>query len=319
MADELSDAELGRLDGFLSRVVGGAIPNTEALDGFCAAMACCPDLIMPGEFLAVLSSGDTGEDDLVFEDSGEAQEFVGLVMRHWNYVTARLSSGEVYLPLLRENSDGIAMGNDWGKGFVTGTHLRGKIWSDLLHDEEWGGPLVSILALAYEHHPDPEMRPFKEPISAERREALIVSAAASVMRIHDMFQPMRADYLAAAKAEYLATVGVATEPLLDLQRKRVHPASHVRDATGDPHLRPCRKRDHRFTINPLSKRAAASMSKSAGTVTRHRPPRSMVNADDRTTSAASGASARDEPSIATTRMNDARLARSPSRCLCRQS
>jgi hypothetical protein len=45
----------------------------------------------------------------------------------------------------------------------------------------------------------------------------------------------------------------------------------------------------------------------------------MVNADDRTTSAASGASARDGPSIATTRLNDALLPKSPSRYLCRQS
>jgi uncharacterized protein len=36
------------------------------------------------------------------------------------------------------------------------------------------------LALAHEHDPDPEMRPYKEPITAEAREKLIVGAAAGV-------------------------------------------------------------------------------------------------------------------------------------------
>lgn len=195
MARELSDAELSRLDSFLSQVVGGAIPNTEALDGFFAALACCPDLVMPGEFLPVLQSGETEAGDLVFDDTDQAREFMDLVMRHWNHVNAQLGSGEIYLPLMIEDADGIALGNDWAKGFVTGTHLRGDIWADLFEDDERGGPLVPILALAYEHHPDPEMRPFEEPLDAERREALIIAAAAGVMRLHDMFQSARADFL----------------------------------------------------------------------------------------------------------------------------
>ena len=36
-----------------------------------------------------------------------------------------------------------------------------------LDDDEHGGSLMPIFALAHEHHPDPDMRPYKEPISAE--------------------------------------------------------------------------------------------------------------------------------------------------------
>jgi uncharacterized protein len=43
------------------------------------------------------------------------------------------------------------------------------------------------MALAYEHHPDPEMRPYKEPMSIERREQLIVGVAASVPAIYRYF------------------------------------------------------------------------------------------------------------------------------------
>jgi len=45
MTDGLSSSELDYLDNFLSQVNGGKILNTEALDGFLAALVGCPDLI----------------------------------------------------------------------------------------------------------------------------------------------------------------------------------------------------------------------------------------------------------------------------------
>ncbi len=60
---------------------GGAIPNVEALDGFFAALACCPDLVMPSEYMPVLQNGATEDGDLVFEDMAEAELFVELVNR----------------------------------------------------------------------------------------------------------------------------------------------------------------------------------------------------------------------------------------------
>lgn len=151
-ASGLTDAELTELDGFLTQVDGGKIPNTEALDGFFAALACCPDLIMPSEYMPVIQRGGTEDGDLVFESSEEAQRFMMLVILHWNYVNHQLSEGEVYLPLVRENQRGEYGGNDWANGFLAGTHLRHDIWSELINDEEHGGPFVPIMALAYENH-----------------------------------------------------------------------------------------------------------------------------------------------------------------------
>ena len=42
-SSELNETEIEELDGFLARVVGGTVPNIEALDGFFAALACCPN------------------------------------------------------------------------------------------------------------------------------------------------------------------------------------------------------------------------------------------------------------------------------------
>jgi len=194
-ASELSDAEFTELNGFLAQVDDGKIQNTEALDGFFAALACCPDLIMPSEYLPVIQRGGTEDGDLIFESLEEAQRFTMLVSRHWNYVNHQLSDGEVYLPLVLENQRGEYGGNDWANGFMTGTHLRHGIWSELINDEEHGGPIVPIMALAYENHPDPKMRPFKEPIDDKKRDDLILASAAGVMRMHAYFFAQRSSYL----------------------------------------------------------------------------------------------------------------------------
>ena len=191
---QLTDAEDAELNGFLSRVIGGAIPNTEALDGFFAALACCPDLVLPSEYLPVLQSGETEDGDLVFEDMNEAQRFMELVNRHWNHVNHQLDREDIYLPLVLEDSEGRFLGNDWANGFLAGTHLRHSIWAELINDEEHSGPMVPIWALAHENHPDPEMRPYKEPIDDERREKLLIGAAAGVMRMHRYFLGLRSAY-----------------------------------------------------------------------------------------------------------------------------
>ena len=63
-------------------------------------------------------------------------------------------------------------------------------WEELFVDELYS-PLVPILALAYEHDPDPEMRPYKDGIDAERGEKLILGAAAGVTAIYEYFEPER--------------------------------------------------------------------------------------------------------------------------------
>ena len=75
MAQRMVEHDLDLIDGFLGRVKGGAVPNAEALDGFFEALACCPDLIMPREFMPVLQESEGEDGDLVFTGMGEAQRF----------------------------------------------------------------------------------------------------------------------------------------------------------------------------------------------------------------------------------------------------
>ena len=119
------------------------------------------------------------------------QDFLSLIMRHWNVIADTLHSGEVFLPLLLEDDCGVSHANDWATGFLRGMELHKEQWAALLADEEHGGWLVPIFALAQEHDPDPEMRPYKQALSSEEREKLIVGAAAGVTGIYRYFQLQR--------------------------------------------------------------------------------------------------------------------------------
>jgi uncharacterized protein len=66
--------------------------------------------------------------------------------------------------------------------------LRRKDWAPLVDDEENGGSLVPIFALAHENDPAPELRSYEKPVNPELREKLIVGVAAGVMRIYRYFQ-----------------------------------------------------------------------------------------------------------------------------------
>jgi uncharacterized protein len=185
--DPLTEAELDRLTSVLARFGDKHSMNLEQLDGFLAALICGPDTVLPSEYLPVIWG-----DRLVLEDTFKAQpllrDFLSLIMRHWNAIADTLHSGDVYLPLLLEDENGISHANDWANGFLRGIELRKKDWADLLNDEQHGGWLVPIFALAHENSLDEVMRPYQEPVSAEMRGKLIAGAAAGLRGIYRHFQ-----------------------------------------------------------------------------------------------------------------------------------
>src|ERR1035438_6953463 len=81
----LTDAELDRLSEVLKRFGDKRAMNLEHLDGFLSALICCPDLVPPSEYLPVIWG-----DNIVLEDEFSAkpilEEFLSLIMRHWNAI-----------------------------------------------------------------------------------------------------------------------------------------------------------------------------------------------------------------------------------------
>jgi uncharacterized protein len=184
--EPLTEAELDRLSSILERFGNTPSMNLEQLDGFLAALVCGPELVPPSKYLPKIWGDRT-----VFEDASSAQEFFSLIMRHWNTIANTLNSGEVYLPLLLEDESGISHGNDWAIGFLRGMEFGKEDWALLFDDEDHGGSLIGICALANEHNPDPKMRPYRDPISTELRETLIVKAAAGTTQIYRYFKAQR--------------------------------------------------------------------------------------------------------------------------------
>jgi uncharacterized protein len=186
----LTDAEFDRLSSVLERFGNQRTMNVEELDGFLAALVCSPDSVPPSEYLPEICGGG-----IFLEDTSAAkpilEDFISLLMRHWNAIAERLRSGDVHPPLLLKDKSGIAHANDWATGFMRGMELRREDWAALLDDKKHGGWIVPILALAHEHDPDPAMRSYSEPVSAELREKLIVGAAAAVTGIYRYFEAQR--------------------------------------------------------------------------------------------------------------------------------
>ncbi len=185
----LNDVERDRMDAILSRFHSeDAIHNAEEVDGFFAALICSPEIAKPNEYLAEIW-GEMANDE-AFADEQELQEFLGLLMRHWNSIGRKLEQDDVFTPLLFEDEEGTVYGNDWARGFMRGVSFHHTAWEELFVDELYS-PLVPILALVYEHDPDPEMRPYKDGIDAQRREELILGVAAGVTAIYEYFGPER--------------------------------------------------------------------------------------------------------------------------------
>jgi uncharacterized protein len=91
----LSDVELDRLSDVLKRVGDKRAMNLEQMDGFLSALICSPDLVPPSEYLPVIWG-----DDIVLEDEFAEkpilEDFLSLIMRHWNAIVDTLNSGDVY-------------------------------------------------------------------------------------------------------------------------------------------------------------------------------------------------------------------------------
>jgi uncharacterized protein len=186
--EPLTGAELDRLGDFLKSCKGGRAMNVETLDGFFAALIAGPETVMPSEYYPEVFGGEMS-DTCEFGSLDETNEILGLMMRHWNTIAGTLFKGEAYVPLLLEDEDGRAHGNDWALGFMRGMGTRHDGWAELVNDDEHGGCLILMMMLGHEHDEDAEMRP--NPISPEKREEVIVHMAAGLLGAYRYFRAYR--------------------------------------------------------------------------------------------------------------------------------
>jgi uncharacterized protein len=189
--EPLTETELDRLGDFLKSCKNGKAMNVEQLDGFFAALIAGPVTVMPSEYNREVFGGEVSN-ACEFSSLEEANEIFGLMMRHWNTIAGTLLKGEPHIPLLLEDENGVAHGNDWARGFMRGMHMRHDGWAELVNDEKHSGCLIPMMMLYHEHDEDPKMRP--EPITPEKREDIIAHMAAGLVGAYRYFRVQRKAY-----------------------------------------------------------------------------------------------------------------------------
>jgi uncharacterized protein len=200
--DRFWDAKLEVLGEFLDQLWDDGAMDLEELDGFFAALHCCPELVLPSEYLPeILGSEDALENEEIFPNLEAAQLFFSLIMHHWNAVGEAFHSEDFFVPLLLEDDEGKSYGNNWALGFLRGVDMRKELWKEILDDDNKAGWLVPIFALVHEDDPDPELRTYKEPMTEEQRENLLAEVSAAVTEMFRYFAPHRQRNVAARREQ----------------------------------------------------------------------------------------------------------------------
>ncbi|SEN21690.1 uncharacterized protein SAMN04488077_113109 [Roseovarius tolerans] len=143
----LTDDELDQLDALLL-----SLPNDDGmllseLDGFCAGLIVCPEMIMPGEWLPCVWGNSAAQ----FETAEDVQRLTDLIMRHYNDVAQSLTPPEMeYGPLYDEDKrTGEILWESWCSGFERAMRLRPDTWIHIVGsgDEEAAASVNMMLAL----------------------------------------------------------------------------------------------------------------------------------------------------------------------------
>ncbi|AXK39901.1 YecA family protein [Crenobacter cavernae] len=210
----LSDNDYQRLADTLARFRALGAMSLETLDGFFTALLCGPEPIKPAEVLPLIL-GEAFDDEEAFHTEKQLEQFVSLLMGHWLDIAHTLHAGEPFQPWLDADEHGVVHGNAWAEGFSEGMELLNDDWGLLFEDEEQAQALVPIMALAFEHHPDSEMRPYLETVDPAQRGEWLAAISPSVGAIYRFFAAVReqmAAEIAEAEAENTAPEGEAAKP-----------------------------------------------------------------------------------------------------------
>lgn len=124
------------------------------LDGFLAGIVVCPALVMPSEWLPLIWGTDDEDAEPVFDSRKDAQETVGLVMKHYNAIANDLLRGNGYAPIFDvDTRHDEVLWELWSEGFAQAMALRPNSWRMILEDEDESAQaalstLVALSALA---------------------------------------------------------------------------------------------------------------------------------------------------------------------------
>lgn len=193
----LTDAEIDTLETRLVALDPDDSMAVEELDGFFAALACCPEPVPREEWLPMVL-GDSPRAHEALRGEGDDASLLKLVERHRAAVATMLYEGKGFAPVLAHDEDGEAWGNAWAIGFARGMAMRPDAWLALDDEEDFADALDPVMRLVAEAQLDageddddgkaddaPPPRPSSAPPPASRAGAPRGSAAGHVEDVED--------------------------------------------------------------------------------------------------------------------------------------
>ncbi len=161
------NAKLERLDALLLQDwVPNAAMDLSMLDGFFTAAISSPNDIAFDYALPRVWDVEQGVVEPAFPSKETAEEVLGLLREHWDYVAAMLGqTPDQFDPVFSEGREGVVI-EDWCLGYIAGMQLDPKSWDGLsdemrdvlepvfLYGTDEGEDLLKELALTPEQRDD---------------------------------------------------------------------------------------------------------------------------------------------------------------------
>ncbi len=208
----LTTAEIERLDNLLDAANPRGSMLPEELDGFFAALACCPQPVPWGEVARTII-GRAADDPADWPDSPDAQALDKLLTRHWHTMCAQLYEGESLTPVMALDEKGRADGHDWAHGFLRGLAMRPDAWQMADDDQDMADALAPIMKIGEQaqllmQQADDEAagktaagQPAADlaPVDADRQEEAVDQMLGGVMDLYDLMAAERARQQAPAE------------------------------------------------------------------------------------------------------------------------
>jgi uncharacterized protein len=170
----LTEAEFDQLDEFLmSDEAPSDTMDTSMLDGYLAAVASGPNLVMPDQMLRWIWDTENGEESPEFQHNKEAKDIIELILRHYQHVNSALND-RTYVPRMADRDI-----EAWCAGYYVAIATDMAAWTPLLISQP---KLFSTILLHGTLDGEEILK--KKALTDTERDAAADSLAESARQIH---------------------------------------------------------------------------------------------------------------------------------------
>jgi len=124
----------------------------QELQGFLFAVASCPEMVQPSDWLPIISD----DEDIGFNDQSEAQKILNLIMTLFNQVNTvvldrsdKMPPGCEFQNEIDANFEEVAAISQWSRGFMLGHDWLADVWDECVPESLDGECGSSAMMLSF--------------------------------------------------------------------------------------------------------------------------------------------------------------------------